>query len=165
MARGDCEEAFRAAAAADGIVLVRAKVPWLSQRGHFGLPDEASCVVETMESIFNAVGGIEAEQAIKGLTPLPGDFLHEASGTFIEIDEHQHFTSQRLAARALYRADAPLGFDLDEYRDRCREWAPRADRYRAGKEAIGFGPGGRECQRAYSDSLRDVVTPDWGIRR
>jgi len=113
-------------------------------------------------SIFNALGGIEAEQTGKRLTPLPGDFLHEASGTFIEIDEHQHFTSHRPAALALYPADAPLGFDLDDYRDLCRAWVAKADGYLANKRAVGFAPGGRQRQRAYNDSLRDLMTPAMG---
>ena len=42
-------------------------------------------------------GRYETAQSAKRLTALPGDFLHVDSGTFIEIDEHQHFTTYRLA--------------------------------------------------------------------
>lgn len=162
MARGDTENAFQAAAAADGVTLIRARVPWINQRGHFGLPPEAAPVLNTLSRIFDALDGIEPEQASKRLTPLPGDFLHVESGTFIEVDEHQHFTTFRLETLDLYPDGAQLGFDLDEYRDLCRTWSPKADRYRPAKDAKGFGPGGRQRQRAYNDALRDLATPALG---
>lgn len=162
MARGDCETAFCAAAAADGIDLIRAKVPWINQRGHFGLPSEAEAARTAMAAIFSTLGGIEEEQAAKRLQVLPGDFFHEESGVFIEVDEHQHFTSYRLATLDLYPDDVPLGYDREQYRELCQQWGPKADRYRANKEAIGFGPGGRQRQRAYNDALRDLVTPALG---
>lgn len=162
MARGDCESAFCSAAGEDGIKLVRAKVPWLNQRGHLGLPEEALSATTAMHAIFEALGGIEADVAAKRKTALPGDFLHVESGVFVEVDESQHFTSFRLATLDLYPTATPLGFDLDAYRRLCHEWAPRSDRYRRDKAAIGFGPGGRQRQRAYNDSLRDLVTPALG---
>lgn len=159
---GDCERAFARAAASDGVVLARARVPWLNQRGHYGLPSEASSVVDVLDNIFNALDGLAGEQKGKRLTSLPGDFLHEPSGTFIEIDESQHFTSWRLRALNLYPPESPLGFDLQEYRSLCAEWAPRSDRYRASKAAKGFGRRGRQRQRAYNDALRDLVVPAMG---
>lgn len=162
MARGDCENAFQAAAAADGIVLVRARVPWINQRGHLGLPEQAAPVLPVLNVIFEALGGIEVEQAAKKLTVLPGDFLHVESGVFVETDEHQHFTSHRLLTLHHYPDDAALGFNLDEYKALCEMWAPKADRFRATKPAIGFGLGGRQRQRAFNDALRDLVTPLMG---
>lgn len=163
MARGDTEEAFRSAALADGIRLSRARVGWLNQRGHFGLPAEAAAAAQPMGQIFDALGGLAEVQAVKRLTALPGDFVHAETNTFIEIDEHQHFTTFRLAALNLYPAGAALGFDVDEYRALCRLWAPKSDRYRATKAAAGFGAAGRQRQRAYYDALRDLVTPAMGF--
>ena len=162
MARGDCESAFQAAAAADGIVLVRARVPWINQRGHLGLPEQAAPVLPVLDEIFKTLGGIEPEQAAKKAMVLPGDFLHVESGVFIETDEEQHFTSHRLVTLSLYPNDVPLGFDLDGYKRLCETRAHKADRYRASKPAIGFGPGGRQRQRAFNDALRDLVTPLMG---
>lgn len=102
---GDCERTFAAAAARDGIVLERAREPWLNQRGHLGLPDEAAEVRSDLADIFKALGGLPEEQAGKRLTPLPGDFRHPASGTPIEVDESQHFTSFRLVTLELFPAD------------------------------------------------------------
>lgn len=163
MARGDTENAFLAAAAEDGIRLVRARVPWINQRGHFGLPPEAASAIDPMSQIFSSLAGIAAEQSAKRITSLPGDFLHPDSGTFIEIDEHQHFTTWRLATLGLYPPDVDLGFDICEYRELCRIWSSKADRYRPGKPAVGFGAGGRQRQRAYNDALRDLATPAMGF--
>jgi hypothetical protein len=162
MAVGDCERAFAAAAGADGVVLVRARVPWLNQRGHFALPDSAREAAGVMADIFDVLDGNTEEQSAKRLTPLPGDFFHEPSGTFIEIDESQHFTTWRLRSLESYPAVLPLGFDLNGYRELCRQWAPTSDRFRASKGARGFGEGGRQRQRAYHDALRDVVVPAMG---
>ncbi|MBD7919161.1 hypothetical protein H9657_12855 [Cellulomonas sp. Sa3CUA2] len=156
---GDCERAFIAAAAADGLPLVRARAPWLNQRGHLGLPPGAEPVRRALADIFAALDGDPVSQSRKRLTALPGDFVHEPTGTFIELDESQHFTSYRLLTFDHYPADARLGFDMDEYRALCREWSPRSDKYRASKPAVGFGPGGRQRQRAYHDALRDLVIP------
>ena len=162
MARGDTENVFQRAAAADGIVLVRARVPWLNQRGHLGLPAQAQAAVPALRRIFSDLGGDETAQAAKRLTALPGDFLQPESMTFIEVDEHQHFTTRRRATLDLYPEHAAVGFDLAEYRALYRDWGARADRYRASTTAIGFGANGRQAQRAYHDALRDLAVPAMG---
>lgn len=159
---GTAERAFAAAALVDGITLLRARVPWLNQRGHLGLPEPAWRVRQPLAEIFEALDGSLEDQAAKGTTSLPGDFFHERSGRFIEVDEVQHFTSFRSLALEIYPDETPLGFDLARYRQMCEELAPTADRFFASKAARGFGPGGRQRQRAYHDSLRDLVVPVMG---
>ncbi|MBU8866623.1 DUF7255 family protein [Paenarthrobacter aromaticivorans] len=159
---GDCENAFFEAARKRGVQLVRYKKPWLNQRGHFGLPDSASAVALPLEQIFTLLGGNVAEQSAKRLTPLPGDFMHEETGTLIEVDEMQHFTSFRLQTFSCYGVDSPLGYDVDEYASICKRYARSADKYRQTKPAIAFGIGGRQRQRAYYDALRDLATPAMG---
>ncbi|RJT87270.1 hypothetical protein D6T64_15895 [Cryobacterium melibiosiphilum] len=134
----------------------------MNQRGHLGLPDSASQVREVLDTIFCALGGRHGEQSAKRLTSLPGDFVHVGSGTFIEVDESQHFTSFRLLTLDRYPVDAHLGFDIDAYRSLCHAWEERSDKYRKSKAAIGFGAGGRQRQRAYHDALRDLVAPAMG---
>jgi hypothetical protein len=160
---GDCENAFMEVARREGVELVRYKKPWLNQRGHFGLPDRASAVTDPLNSIFLSLGGQSAEQAAKRTTALPGDFIHLETETIIEIDEVQHFTSFRLQSFEFYARDSPLDFELDEYRDLCRRFAPKADTYRQSKAAVAFGPGGRQRQRAYYDALRDLAVPAMGL--
>ena len=143
-------------------MLEAASEPWLNQRGHLGLPAQAAEAATVLSRIFDALGGQLEAQSGKSSRSLPGDFRHAESGTLVEVDESQHFTSFRLRTLDLYPTGWPLGFDVDEYRELCREWAPRSDRYRAAKSAIGFGDGGRQRQRAYHDALRDLVTPVMG---
>jgi hypothetical protein len=107
-------------------------------------------------------GGDVAAQLGKRATALRGDFFHAATGTFIETDETQHFTSYRLQTLELYPQSVALGFDADYYSSLCRRWARTADKYRASKDATGFGVGGRQRQRAYNDALRDLAIPAMG---
>lgn len=160
--RGDCEAAFQSAAAQDGVTLVRATAPWLNQRGHFGLPLETGAAITTMSAILVLLGGDPVAQQAKRTTPLPGDFVHSGSGTYIEVDEHQHFTSARLATLNAYPPGTKLGFELDRYLDLCQQWSERSDSYYRRNQAPGFGPGGRQRQRAYHDALRDLATPALG---
>lgn len=160
---GDCQAEFAAAAQRDGISLTRCTLPWINQQGHFGLPARAGSASDALGRVFEALDGDASEQAAKRTTALPGDFIHTPTRTVIEVDESQHFTSMRLSALRLYPADTPLGFDLAEYMKLCERYAPRSDKYRASKEARGFpGAGGRQRQRAYYDSLRDLAVPAMG---
>lgn len=159
---GDRERAFAAAAAADDVVLTRARVPWLTQRGHLALPPSADAARLVLADIFTDLGGDPDVQATKRLTPLPGDFVHQPTRTFIEVDEFQHFTSYRLLTLEHYPTGVPMGFELEEYRTLCRQESARSDRYRATKAAVGFGAGGRQRQRAYHDALRDLTAPVMG---
>lgn len=161
---GDTQREFAAAARSDGIELVGQSVEWLSQRGHFGLPNDGPRrdVVATLESIYVALGGDLAVLATAKSTRLRGDFMHEPSGTLIEVDESQHFTSFRLLALQMYPAGAVLGFDLDHYVLLCRTWRNQSDGYYRTKHARGFGANGRQRQRAYYDALRDLAPPVMG---
>lgn len=156
---GDCERAFAAAAREDGLDLARGVEPWLNRRGHLGLPDLAAPAAAALEKIFLALGGDLAELAARTTTALRGDFVHTPTGTLIEIDESQHFTTARALTLSMYPDDAPLGYDLDHYRDLCAALAPRSDRDFAHKSAPAFGPRGRQRQRAYNDALRDLARP------
>jgi hypothetical protein len=172
MAHGDTQRAFAEVAARDGVEFVAQWVPWLNQRGHLGLPDDEGDIEErtralqrargTLEDIYVALGGDLSALAAGRLTALPGDFIHEPTGTLVEVDESQHFTSFRLMTLDLYPEDVPLGFDLDFYKRRCREWQRQSDGYYRAKAARGFGVGGRQKQRAYYDALRDLAAPAMG---
>lgn len=162
MARGDCQREVEAAAAEDGIALTKQSFPWLCQRGHLVLPDEAARAREALDEIYAVLHGNEDELAAARTTRLTGDFLHDPTGTLVEVDEYQHFTSARLTTLKHYPADAQLGFDLERYTALCKRWRVQADRAFAHRSAPGFGPGGRQRQRAYYDALRDLAAPAMG---
>lgn len=171
---GKCQNAFGLAAARDGLRITKGvRFPWLCEQGHLGLQrigevDPAvdlarlEVVVHALQAIFDELGGDAHVLADGRATGLPGDYVHEPTGALIEIDEHQHFTSFRLASLELYPPESPLGFDRAEYMRLCRRWRDKADRYRRSKEARCFGAGGRQRQRAYYDALRDLAAPVFG---
>jgi hypothetical protein len=109
VARGDCQREVAEAAATDGIELGPQSFDWLCQRGHFALPEDTA-VRAVLAEIFAALDGDPQILSSAGLTRLPGDFVHVATGTLVEVDEHQHFTSARMTSLRLYPDDAPLGF-------------------------------------------------------
>jgi hypothetical protein len=169
MADGPCELAFAQAAEKDGIVLAEPWLDWLCEQGHLGLDriveeteddemiERAARPVEVLAEIYSNLGGdLAVRYACRGNFYIPGDFVHEPTNTLIEVDEAFHFTSFRLLALDLYPKELDLGFDIDEYRDLCRELAPQYDRYNRAVAAKGFGIGGVQRERAYHDSLRDL---------
>lgn len=159
---GDCQREFASAASEDGIILSGQSFPWLCQRGHLAIANEAPEAASLLERIYAALG-FESDVLVAARpTRLTGDFLHEPSGNLIEIDEGQHFTTARLLALDLYPDELPLGFELGNYRALCERLSSRWDRYRASKDAWRYGPGGRTRQRAYYDALRDIATPAMG---
>lgn len=160
--RGDCQRDFAGAATEDGIELRPQSFSWICQQGHLALPEKAGEATELLQRIYLALGGDLGVLATARKTPLPGDFVNQATGTLIEIDESQHFTSARLTALDLYPDDLALGFNLDHYRALCRRWRGESDGYYRTKAARGFGVGGRQRQRAYYDALRDVAAPAMG---
>jgi hypothetical protein len=93
---------------------------------------------------------------------LPLDLVHAPSGTVIEVDGPEHFTSSRLTALELYPPDASVGFDVAEHEELCRAWCVTSDVLSRGMPAKGFGFGGVQRERAYHDALLDLATPAMG---
>jgi hypothetical protein len=143
--------------------------PWLSNRGHLN-PILAGVVPETtlgiLSTIHQRLGGDESLLAGKraGSSPRP-DFVLASATLIVEVDEIQHFTSDRLTTLELYPRNAELSFEIAEYRALIRRWSSVADSYRAAKPAVDFPrAGGRRAQRAYFDAVRDLVAPHFGWR-
>lgn len=151
-----------------GIELVPGSaLPWLTNRGHLNpvLHEAVSDgALNMLRTIHQRLGGDELALANKrsgsGLRP---DFLLPSAGLIVEVDEIQHFTSDRLLTLELYPDQTQLAFDVDEYRGLIRRWGSVADGYRAAKRAVDFPrPGGRRAQRAYFDAVRDLAAPSFG---
>ena len=172
----DVRSAFAQAAADDGIVLESQSFDWLSEQGHVGLERVAkarrdptlvqpvTAAVEQLAAIYARLGGdVSVLHAARENLLLPVELVHEPTGTVVEVDEPPHFTSFRLAALDLYRAEAPVGFDIDEHKELCRAWCSRTDDLDRGLAAKGFGFGGVQRERAYHDALLDLATPAMGF--
>jgi hypothetical protein len=168
-------DAFAEAAAQDGVALEPQTFDWLCEQGHVGLERVAKArrdpaivapviaALEVLAGIFARLGGdVPVLHAARENRFLPVDLVHAPSGTLIAVDGPEHFTSARLLSLDQYPADAVLGFDIDEYRDLCREWAPTSDGLHRGMPAKGFGFGGVQRERAYHDALRDLAAPAMG---
>jgi hypothetical protein len=167
---GATEDTFAALARADGIDFRRAvSPPWLTNAGHLSV-EVAGRLAESraaaIRSIYLGLGGDETLLAGKRSGSDPRfDFLLEASGLAVEVDEIQHFTTDRLRTLDLYPANAEVCFDLSTYRTLIGQWSATGDRYRASKPTVDFPfAGGRRAQRAYFDAFRDLAAPSFGLR-
>jgi hypothetical protein len=121
--------------------------------------------IATLQKIFAQLAGSETElQQARG-TALAADWLLDDAHLVIEIDEHQHFTSDRLVSLESYPVDAEVAFSIQEYTALCEVLRAGSDRYRATKDALAFRRvGGRRAQRAYFDAVRDLAAPLAGWR-
>ena len=175
MAPNDTHAAFAEAAAHDGIALQSRSFDWLSEQGHVGLERVAKArrdpalvaPVRAALTVLAAIcarlrGDVSVLAASRANLLLPVDLVHPPTGTVIEVDGPEHFTSPRLAALALYPAGVRLGFDVEEQRGLCREWCATSDLLSRGLPAKAFGFGGVQRERAYHDALRDLATPAMG---
>src|SRR4051812_8346531 len=175
MALDDTRAAFAEAAADDGIELQNQSFDWLCEQGHVGLERVAKArrdpalvapvtsALDVLAAIYARLkGDVSVLHASRENLLLPVDLVHAPTGTVVEVDGCDHFTSSRLLALDLYAAGTPLGFDYEAYRELCREWCATTDALSRGLPAKGFGFGGVQRERAYHDALRDLATPAMG---
>ncbi|MEA2264482.1 MAG: hypothetical protein QOE27_65 [Solirubrobacteraceae bacterium] len=174
---GDSHLAFAEAAGRDGIELdTRADFDWLTELGHLTLEDFAAeptatadpealhTAAEALGEMYGVLGGDPSVlESCRANLFIPVDLVHQPTGTIIEIDEAHHFTSFRLKTLDRYPASAEVGFDLEAYRELCREKASEYDKFARGQAAKGFGFGGVQRERAYRDALRDLGAPAMGL--
>ena len=165
---GATEDAFYEQARSRGLRLERqVGVSGLSSRGHLDpvLAAKASEPnLHRLADIFDQLGGDRAALVAKRSVPLRLDFYVPDRVLFVEVDETQHFTTDR--ALTLDRFDAGVdGAWIDRYRRLIEEWSKTADRYRAAKPAVDFPrASGRRAQRAYFDAVRDLGAAELGVR-
>ena len=175
MAPGDVQLAFAQAAADDRIVLESRSFDWLSEQGHVGLERVAkarrdpalvapvTAAVEQLDAIYARLkGDVSVLHAARENLRSPSSWCTSRPAPWSRSTSRAHFTSFRLAALDLYRADAPVAFDLEEHKELCRAWCARTDGLDRGLAAKGFGFGGVQRERAYHDALLDLATPAMG---
>lgn len=81
------------------------------------------------------------------------DYWIPDPGVVVEFDESQHFTSPRKLALSVYADAHPLGFD-------ARRWIELCEHH----DARDNDPRYRDEQRAWYDTLRDLVPPIMGMQ-
>ena len=124
-----------------------AEFPWL-------VVPKADELKEPLASIFQAL------QAMRGFSNFAGagrslrcDFYIPSEKLIVEYDERQHFTIQRAKALELYPPDISLEFDRQEWIKTCNSI-----------KATDPSPPYRDEQRAFYDSLRDILAAQNGYR-
>ena len=176
MAVGDLERAFAEPAAADGIVLTENfTFPWLNELGHLYLLHVASqtederavkrlkIVAKSMAAIFAQLRGKKEVLAYCRFNRFVAiDLVHEPTGTIVELDAVEHFTTLRQASLDLYPSGVPIGFDPGEYWELCAEHHAQADKVRHNLAAKHFGFGGIPRERVFYDALKDLAPPAMG---
>lgn len=128
-------------------VLTEEKFSWLVVPRRDALGDP-------LKAIFNAL------EAMRGFSTfaVPGqslrcDFVIPEERLIVEYDERQHFTIQRAKALELYPSDLKFGFDRSG-------WIAACNSIRATDPV----PPHRDEQRAFYDSLRDILAVQNGYR-
>jgi len=109
------------------------------------------------KELLNILDSIEAQRniKIKGKKnhKLSCDFFLPEVNLIIEFDERQHFTLLRAASLQAYPPDITTGFDK-------QRWIDLSEKIRAGDNS----PIYRDEQRAFYDSLRDIIAPQIGLK-
>ncbi len=167
----EAEAALAVEAAKDGIELEPQQFEWASEPGHLAvayLADQsgdmdvmqrAEIAVPPLEQMFSRLKGLmPVLHSCRVNMPYMAVLVHMPSATLVEVDDVLHFTTQRLTTLDLYPAEVPLGFDIDEYKELCREHAPSSDKWRYGMASKMFGFHGQQNERAYQDAVRDLGT-------
>lgn len=117
---------------------------------------------EVLDKIFTSFNGCKKSLDDKRVVKLRVDSFFEELGLVVEIDEIQHFTEARLKSLEIieeYNLD--LGYNLEQYKIWCKENSYKAHNkgqagYRRQTKEFPF-ENGRVYQRAYFDSLRDIL--------
>lgn len=159
---GATEDTFYSLAVGDGFELQRGlTVPWLTNLGHLNVAIRDESTTNELRELHRQLKGDEQLLASKRSGSNPRlDFVLSAQKLIIEVDEIQHFTSDRLTTLRAYPDGLKCGFDIEHYCALTERWRHRGDRYRATKTAADFPfAGGRRAQRAYFDACRDLTAP------
>jgi hypothetical protein len=113
-----------------------------------------------------AVGGNETLLAGKRSGSDPRfDSLLQDKRIAVDVDEIQHFTTDRRRTLDLYPPAVEVCFDMEAYRTLIGRYTRPATANRASKPTVDFPlAGGRRAQRAYFDAFRDLAAPGFGLR-
>lgn len=109
---------------------------------------------KTLRNIFQALQNFRGHDSFVGAKRLPPcDFYVPAPQFIVEFDESQHFTRPRKIALSLYPSEARVGFSMSRWISLCGTHDARDN-----------DPPFRDEQRAWYDSLRDLLPPLFGLK-
>lgn len=130
-----------------GAVETETKFPWLVVPHAHEMDAEISAIHQALSSMRGhdsfATGGF----------PLSCDFFVRKENLLVEYDERQHFTEQRAKSLGLYPSRVTTAFSI-------AEWIAACESIRASDS----DPAHRDEQRAFYDTLRDMLAARNGVR-
>lgn len=141
--------------------------PWLN---NYHSSDHCGKRLEVIDNIFRSLGGSSEglrEKQKRNLSGHVDAWFPEPFNFIVEVDEEQHFTEYRSRSLQMYPSEAKVGFSIEAYLSYCERYGILADR-KAGKPGYrkptkDFPVTGRMAQRAYLDTMKDLLPPLWGL--
>src|SRR3990170_5587807 len=119
------QEIFHTAVTSAGVELERGRrVSWLTNRGHVASSLDGLVpltVLDALDAMHTQLGGDRHSLETKrsGRDPIP-DFFFRERGWIVELDEEQHFTTDRLLTFDLYPDEVDVAYDVAAYRGIAR---------------------------------------------
>lgn len=109
--------------------------------------------LQDVATVLQTYRGFGIRDFVRSDTLAGCDFWVPDPGFIVEFDESQHFTSARKLALSVYADDKPLGFS-------AKRWITLCEQHNAKDNDPPF----RDEQRAWYDTLRDLVPSVKGLR-
>ena len=135
-----------------GTCLVNHKFSWRTHPSSYAetpIHSALQCVAAVLEEYRE----FDFEDFVRTKTLPPCDYWVPDPGFIVEFDESQHFTNPRKLALSAYPGDQPLGFSRER-------WVKLCEQHDAKDNDLPY----RDEQRAWYDTLRDLVLPLHGCR-
>ena len=117
---------------------------------------EGTAIFPTLRQVvkvLEAYRGFSFEDFVRAKTVAPCNFWILDPGFIVEFDESQHFTIPRKLVLSAYPDDHPVGFSRDRWIALCEK-----------HNAKDNDPPYRDEQRAWYDTLRDLIPPLEGLQ-
>ncbi|GAA3036881.1 hypothetical protein GCM10020229_55360 [Kitasatospora albolonga] len=136
---------------------------WLNRPGRV----ECAGMWETVSTVYGALTGLVLPELAPSREWRRLDVVLTYEGgrqQILEIDERQHFTGARAVALELYPSSVRLGFDAGQWLARSRALTGRepGGGFAKAKPPLFPGVGGRHRQRAFRDTLADLLPSEHG---
>ena len=119
-----------------------------------------------IDKIFRTLNGDLNANQTKRTVSLKCDAYFGGKFNFIfEFDEFQHFSSARLKTFVLYPTTLSANYNIEQWKQLCKNHKDKADKYRKLKATSDFNfDRGRTAQRAYLDCFRDLLPQLHGLQ-
>ena len=111
------------------------------------------CTLRSVAEALKSFRGFGVSDFVRSQVLAPCDFWVPEPGFIVEFDESQHFTKARALALSMYRGGQSTGFSVGRWMALCEH-----------HDAKDNNPPFRDEQRAWYDTLRDLVPPLRGLQ-